>query len=73
MYFADHSPPHFHAEYGDYEALISIEELTVIAGSLPSRALGLVNEWALLHRTELTTLWDKSRQLEALTKIEPLP
>jgi len=25
MYFADHFPPHFHAEYGECEALISIE------------------------------------------------
>jgi len=32
MYPADHFPPHFHAEYGEHEALISIEELRVIAG-----------------------------------------
>lgn len=25
MYYADHNPPHFHAKYGDYEALIDIE------------------------------------------------
>ncbi len=31
MYFADHFPPHFHAEYGEREALIGIEGLTVIA------------------------------------------
>jgi hypothetical protein len=45
MYFADHFPPHFHAEYGECEALISIEELSVIGGGLPSRAFGLVREW----------------------------
>ena len=27
MYFADHAPPHFHAEYADAEVLISIETL----------------------------------------------
>lgn len=73
MYFADHSPPHFHAEYGEYEALISIEELRAIAGALPSRAFGLVREWAVLHRTELAALWNKGQQLEPLAKIEPLP
>jgi hypothetical protein len=73
MYFADHFPPHFHAEYGEYEALISIEEVGVLAGGLPSRAYGLVREWALLHRTELAALWDKSQQLQPLNKIEPLP
>ena len=73
MYFADHFPPHFHAEYGDNEALISIEQLRVIAGGLPARAFGLVKEWALLHQTELAALWNQGQQLEALTKIEPLP
>jgi hypothetical protein len=73
MYFADNLPPHFHAEYGEYEALVSIEELKVIAGSLPSRAFGLVREWALLHGAELAALWEKSQRLEPLTRIEPLP
>jgi hypothetical protein len=42
MYFADHWPPHFHAEYSEHEALIGIEDLRVIAGDLPARAFGLV-------------------------------
>ena len=70
MYFADH---HFHAEYGEHEALVTIEEPRVIAGDLPSRAFSLVREWALLHHAELCALWNKARQLEPLTKIEPLP
>lgn len=41
MFFADHSPPHFHAEYGGYEAVINIETLAVISGKLPLRAMGL--------------------------------
>jgi hypothetical protein len=45
MYFDEHLPPHFHAEYGDYEALININTLAVISGKLPPRALGLVIEW----------------------------
>ena len=36
MYFADHWPPHFHAEYGEHEAVIGIEDLRVIAGNLPA-------------------------------------
>ena len=72
MYFTDHFPPHFHAEYGEHEALISIEELREIAGDLPSRAFGLVKEWPLLHEAELVALWNKARRSERLTKIEPL-
>ena len=26
MYFADHTPPHFHAEYAEHEARIAIED-----------------------------------------------
>lgn len=25
MYYDDHNPPHFHAYYGDYQALIRID------------------------------------------------
>jgi hypothetical protein len=73
MYFADHWPPHFHAEYGEHEALIGIEDLGVIAGDLPARAFGLVEEWALLHRGELAALWARARRSETLGKIDPLP
>ena len=32
MYFADHAPPHFHAEYAEHEARIAIDSLAVISG-----------------------------------------
>lgn len=53
MYFNDHPPPHFHAEYGGSEALFEIETLRVIKGKLPRRAHNMVIEWADLHRVEL--------------------
>jgi len=46
MHFGDHLPPHFHAEYGEHQAVIDIRTLVVIGGYLPPRALGLVIEWA---------------------------
>lgn len=72
MYFNEHLPPHFHAEYGEYEVLVNINTLAVISGKLPSRALGLVVEWASLHQDELSILWKRARNLEPLGKIEPL-
>lgn len=30
MYFADHPPPHFHALYAEFEALIAIRTFEVI-------------------------------------------
>ena len=58
MYWNDHTPPHFHATYGDFEILIRITDLSVYAGSLPSRAFGVVLEWALAHQNELIENWD---------------
>lgn len=72
MYFDDHPPPHFHAIYGESEALIGINTLAIISGKLPGRALGLVMEWAVLHQIELNEMWEKARQAEPLGKIEPL-
>ncbi len=41
MYFGDHAPPHFHAEYAEFVAQISINDFAVIEGYLPPKALGL--------------------------------
>lgn len=72
MYFDDHNPPHFHARYAGEEAVIEIETLAVITGELPSRALGLVIEWASLHRVELKEAWKRASKLQPTGKIEPL-
>ncbi|HEX3870027.1 MAG TPA: DUF4160 domain-containing protein [Pirellulales bacterium] len=53
IYYADHPPPHFHAAYGGNSAKIDIDSLHVIDGKLPARALGLIVEWATVHRAEL--------------------
>jgi hypothetical protein len=72
MYFNDHEPAHFHAEYGEYEALIEIDSLAVLRGELPRRALALVLEWAVLHRQELRFAWQAARAGISLRAIAPL-
>jgi len=57
MFWQDHAPPHFHALYGEFEALIDIRTLEMIRGSLPRRAHALVRAWATLHRNELMEDW----------------
>jgi hypothetical protein len=37
MFWDDHNPPHFHAFYGDEQALIDINSLSVFAGRPPAR------------------------------------
>lgn len=72
MHFDDHAPPHFHAIYNDHEVSISIDNLGIVAGSFPPRALSLITEWALIHRDELMADWKKAMNHEKLSKIEPL-
>ena len=72
MYFGDHLPPHFHAEYGEHQAIIDIRNLMVIDGSLPPRALGLVIEWAAQHQEDLSELWERAVQHQPLYRLPPL-
>jgi hypothetical protein len=71
MYWNDHNPPHFHAKYGDYEIVISIEG-NIIDGNFPKRALNLVLEWVKLHRVELVENWQMAREGRQLKQIAPL-
>lgn len=72
IYWKDHHPPHFHAEYNEHEILIQIETLTTYSGSLPARAYGLVMEWASLHQEELMHNWNLVQQGQPPLKIAPL-
>ncbi|CAA7613348.1 DUF4160 domain-containing protein [Magnetospirillum sp. UT-4] len=72
MYYDDHAPPHFHVRYGEREAVIRIEDLACTRGDLSPRAMGLVIEWAALHRNELMEDWRLARQEKPLNKIAPL-
>ncbi len=72
MYYDDHGPPHFHAYYGEYAAVINIDTLEVRDGRLPRRALSMVLEWAAAHRHELTANWERAEQHQVLKRIDPL-
>ena len=68
LFFGDHPPPHFHAVYGEYIALIDINSLNVIEGDLPARARKLVIEWAEKYQLELKTIWET----QEFKKLPPL-
>ena len=72
MYFNEHNPPHFHAEYNEFRAAISIDTLGVIDGKLPSRVLSLVVEWAQDHQRELLENWNSIRETGEFHKIDPM-
>lgn len=72
MYYSDHLPPHFHVRYGGRKAVISIDTLSIIEGDLTPRVLGLVTEWAALHKKELMENWNLARKMRKLRRISPL-
>jgi len=61
MYFSqsEHGTPHFHAIYGEFVGVFSIDTLEMIEGDLPNRAQRLVKEWAELYRHELSKMWNE--------------
>jgi hypothetical protein len=73
MYFYDHEPPHFHAQYAEHHAVIAIGGGEVLVGGLPTRALKLVTEWADLHRGELEADWARAKGGGTPEPIDPLP
>jgi hypothetical protein len=69
---APHHSAHFHAYWHEDVAVIGIDPIAVIAGSLPTRQRRLVEAWAELHQQELLDDWNRLQQGRAPVPIEPL-
>jgi len=66
-----HKLPHFHAFYGDYEAVFGLDG-ELIAGEFPRKQSAFVRAWALLHEDELAANWKLAVNGEVTFRIEPL-
>ena len=73
MFFDDHNPPHFHAEYAGKQMVVAIDSLAVIGGRLTPRATALVMEWGALRQRELQAAWQQARSQQVIDTIDPLP
>ena len=72
VYWNDHDPPHFHAQYAEHEAKVDTRRGIVTAGYLPRRQLRLVLAWAELHADELMQNWELARAGQPLRSIQGL-
>ncbi len=72
MFFDEHNPPHFHAEYSGNVALFDIRNLSLFSGHLPPRVKGFVIEWATIHQRELIENWERAQTQQDLLSIAPL-
>jgi Domain of unknown function (DUF4160) len=57
MYADDHRPPHFHIASPDFEVLVRISDLTVIAGDARSSQIAEALAWAKDHQEMLALKW----------------
>ncbi len=59
VYANDHLPPHFHVIAPDFQALIEIETLSVLAGSLEGKARKSVMEWVSKNSNVIRKEWNR--------------
>jgi len=71
MWFKDHNPPHFHAEYGEYKAMFNFDG-EIISGDFPAKKHKLVSAWAVIHSEELESNWELAKSRKETFLIEPL-
>lgn len=70
--YREHQPPHFHAVYGGEEVVVSIKEIEVMEGNIPSKQLKMLLGWAAFHQDELMENWLLAEKKQELFEIEPL-
>lgn len=72
MFYNDHDPVHFHAEYQGMRGKFDLSG-NPLAGNLDSRtALRLIKLWARLHENEIRSNWRRMKGGKPLVMIEPL-
>ena len=66
-----HKKPHFHAYYGDDEAVFALNG-EIITGDFPARQAAYVKAWSLMHEEDLLANWKLAVNGEEVFRIDPL-
>jgi len=75
MFYYDnkqHNLPHIHIDYGEYNAVVSINEGNLIEGDFPKEKLKLVQAWIEIHKDELKANWKLAIEGQNIFKIDAL-
>jgi len=75
MFYRDnrqHHAPHIHVRYQNEEAVIAIEDGSVLQGALPVKQMKLVQAWVELRREDLMADWQLAVNGEEPFRIAPL-
>ena len=72
MFYREHEPPHFHAEYQGQQAKFDFDG-KMTAGEISSKtARRLIKQRASAHGAELEANWKKMKEGHILERIAPL-
>lgn len=72
MYYQEHEPPHFHAEYRDGRSTFDFEGQPLSGEMRSRRARRLIRMWALRNQRELESNWSRINAGEPILPIPPL-
>ena len=70
IFYDEHNPPHFHAEYGKYKISVEIRN-GIVKGHFPKKQLRVVLDWHDVHKKELMEDWQLAINDQPLKKIKP--
>ncbi len=71
IFWDDHNPPYFHADYAEYAIEIDIRTLDARHGRLPQRQRRRLLRWAHEHQSELMDAWEAVSTGNTPIKIAP--
>jgi hypothetical protein len=75
MYYLDnkqHNQPHIHANYGEFDIVISIPDGEILEGEIPNKKLKLILAWIEIHKEDLMADWKLASNGDMPHKIIPL-
>lgn len=72
MFYNEHNPPHFHADYQGQRGIFSFEGEIIKGNFRSTTAKRLIKEWCLLHQSELQENWQNMVENKSFNKIAPL-
>jgi hypothetical protein len=72
MFYREHEPAHFHAEYQGQHGKFDLDGEMIVGNIRSKTALRLIREWASLHHRELEADWENTKKGRSLDRIEPL-
>jgi len=64
IYNRDHMPPHIHAVYNEFEAVVAIDNYRIIAGYLPDNQLRKVMNWLSEHKVQAQEMFNDLNSIE---------